>query len=302
LTQADQYLLEQIRQGSADGWAQMVGRYQGRLTAFARSRLGEADAEDMVQETFLAFLTNLSAYRSEASLETYLFSILRRKIADCFRGRSVSVCLLQDVLAGQGGDSSSALQRVPSPEATASWYAARREEGDLRRSALTEALCRAVDRLKDEANLRDLQIVEMLFYCRLRNQEAARQARVRENYVAVLKHRFLKDVRELVQAAHGPAGAGGGLPGGEPAGEETLLADIWETRRPSCLKRSTVGAWLLGTLESPWADYVDFHLHRLGCRFCQANLEDLRRQGQADQSRAVRQRIMASTVGFLPRV
>lgn len=298
LTQADRYLLEQIRQGSADGWAQMVGRFQGRLTAFARSRLGETDAEDMVQETFLAFLTNLASFRQEASLETYLFSILRRKIIDCFRGRATSVCLLQDVLAGQGDDSFQALQRVPSPEATASWYAARREEVDQRRMVLAEALGGAVDRLKDEANLRDLQIVEMLFYCHLRNQEAARQAHVRENYVAVLKHRFLKDVRDLVHAAHAP----GGGTGDWPAGEEAVLADIWETRRPSCLKRSTIGAWLLGTLEAPWADYVDFHLHRLGCRFCQANLEDLRRQGSSGESRILRQRIMASTVGFLPRV
>ena len=54
------------------------------------------------------------------------------------------------------------------------------------------------------------------------------------------------DVREFVQAARAPGPEADDL----PAGEEALLADIWETRRPSCLKRSTIGSWLLRTLEA----------------------------------------------------
>jgi RNA polymerase sigma factor (sigma-70 family) len=295
LTQADQYLLEQIRQGSADGWAQLVGRFQGRLLAFARARLGAADAEDVVQDTFMVLLQRLGSYRGEASLETFLFAILRRKVADWFRGRRFNVCLLQDAMGGQPQDGSDALQRVPSPDPTASWYARRDERRDLRRSALEEALRRVVSRLQEERSLRDLQIVEMLFYCQLRNKEAAGLAGVRENHVAVLKHRFLKEVRDLV----GAAGASTGDSDSVLSGEETLLADIWETLRLSCLKRSTIGAWLLGTLEAPWAEYVEFHLNRLGCRFCKANLDDLNRQGDAQVSRRSRERILASTVGFL---
>lgn len=295
LTQADEYLLEEIRRGSADGWAQLVGRYQGRLEAFARGRMSGEDAEDAVQETFLGLLKDLASYRAEASLETYLFAILRRKMVDAFRGRRFRACLLQDARGSAGEDSSDVLQHLPAPEATASWYARRHEEGDLRRRALETALREAVRRLQEEPNLRDIQILEMLFYGQLANREAARLAGVQENRVAVLKHRFLKDVSQRVHAAGAPA-ADPDLP---LPGEETLLADIWESLRLSCLKRSTIGAWLLGSLDAPWAQYAEFHLHKLGCRFCQANLEDLRRQGTREESRASRQRILASTVGFL---
>jgi RNA polymerase sigma-70 factor (ECF subfamily) len=81
LTEAERYLLESIRQGDADAWSQLVQRYQGRLLAFAHGRMRRsADAEDLVQETFLAFLKGLAAFRGQANLETYLFTILRRKI------------------------------------------------------------------------------------------------------------------------------------------------------------------------------------------------------------------------------
>ena len=49
LSEADQYLLEQVRGGSSDGWSQLVDRYQGRLLAFARQQLRNiSDSEDVV--------------------------------------------------------------------------------------------------------------------------------------------------------------------------------------------------------------------------------------------------------------
>jgi len=295
LTQAEEYLLEQIRQGSADGWAQLVGRFQGRLLAYARSRLRGEDAEDVVQETFLALVKDLLSFRHEASLETYLFAILRRKVVDSLRGRRFRECVLQGPAGGE--DDSDAIQQAPAPDPTASWYARRREDGESRRAALEAALRHAVRKLQEPRGLRDLQVVELLFYAQLPNREAARLAGVSDGHVAVLKHRFLKEVAGLVRSAGAPPeGPEGSLPG-----EENLLADIWEESRLSCLKRNTIGAWLLGSLESPWVEYVDFHLNRLGCRSCRANLEDLRRPAEGAPSQAARKRILASTVGFLRR-
>jgi hypothetical protein len=74
---------------------------------------------------------------------------------------------------------------------------------------------------------------------------------------------------------------------------------VWAQGRLSCPKRNTIGAYLLGTLDEPWRDYVAFHLDQLGCRFCQANHDDLRRALDESESQAIRQRIMKSTVGFL---
>ena len=106
LTQADRYLLDQIRRGDGEGWSSLVTRYQGRLLAFARGRLKQsADAEDIVQETFFHFLKGLPNFREDARVETYLFTILRRKLVDWFRGRHMRLCSLQDVLDSGGGPS-----------------------------------------------------------------------------------------------------------------------------------------------------------------------------------------------------
>jgi len=295
LTQADRYLLEQVRQGSAEGWSQLVGRHQGRLLAFAQGKLGRAaDAEDLVQETFIAFLKSLEGFRAEASLETYLFTILRRKIIDAFRGRKVrDVCLLQD-LRGPGGSTSrsDALGQVAGSEPTGSWYARRDELQERRRAGLVEALRQLLHQLRDGLNFRDLKIVELLFYCQLPNKEAARRVGLNEKNVAVIKHRCLRQVRERIprELLGEPA---------ESAAFENLLTEAWEELRLSCPKRNTIGAYLLGTLESDWQEYVEFHLNTLGCHFCRANLEDLRQQTPAEADSPLRQRILESTVGFL---
>ena len=54
-TEAERYLMDQVRRGSDEAWSQLVERYQGRLIAFARAApRRNMDAEDLVQDTFLA--------------------------------------------------------------------------------------------------------------------------------------------------------------------------------------------------------------------------------------------------------
>jgi len=74
---------------------------------------------------------------------------------------------------------------------------------------------------------------------------------------------------------------------------------VWEAHRFSCPKRSTIGAFLLGTLSDDWRDYVAFHLKQLGCRFCVANLDDMEGQVAAAEQQRLQRRIFESTVGFL---
>src|SRR3954453_11436395 len=125
ITEADKYLIDQIRRGNADGWSQLVARYQGRLLAFARGQLTrKAEAEDLVQDTFVMFLQSLGSFKDEYSLETYLFTILRRKIIDLYRGRQLRACFLNDVNSGLV-DSSTREERIESAEPSASWYVRR---------------------------------------------------------------------------------------------------------------------------------------------------------------------------------
>jgi len=303
LSSGDKYLLEQIRRGDGEGWAALVERYQGRLLAFARGRLRQpADAEDIVQDTFFHFLKGLPAFREDASVETYLFTILRRKLVDHFRGRHMRLCSLQDVLDSGGGSGGSdsgsdsgseAASRLPGPDMTASWYVGRDEQHGLDRAALGAALRALLDRLKDSANMRDLRVIEMLFYGQLRNKDVAKIAGIDEKHVALIKHRALNEVRDHVaRGARSVAGFG------EPPQSDSLVTEVWEEQRLTCPKRSTIGRWLLGTLDGPWQEHVEFHVNRLGCRFCRANLDDLQKKGKEEESTVFRDRILHSTIGF----
>lgn len=307
LTQADRYLLDLIRQGSADGWSQLVERYQGRLLAFARNKLPRsADAEDLVQDTFISFLQGLARFREQAGLETYLFTILRRKIITWFRGRQTNVCFLQDTLSASDRDEAAdPADTLAAPDPTASWYARREEQDEIQHEVLLRALHEIIDDYKQKLDFRHLQIVEMVFYCQLRNKDAAAVAGVTENQVALCKHRCLNEIRALIAAD--PAGRHLALDASTPSGRDpvplsdALLSRIWQEGRISCLKRSTIGAFLLGTLDDAWREYVAFHLDRLGCAFCRANLADLQEQTRHEPAPAFRDRILKSTVGFLSK-
>lgn len=311
LSEADRHLLEQIRSGDADGWQQLVARYQGRLTAFARHKLRQSsDAEDVVQETFIGFLKGLESFRGQASIETYLFTILRRRIINWTRGRKSTLCLLQDVYGANedasNGAPADAQAQIPASDPTASWYVRRDEAHALQENALLAGLGELIDGFKKATNFRDLKVIELLFYCQLRNKDAAQVVGLDEKHVALIKHRCLKQVKQRVQEQmrHGPGGsAWASSPGDEldAALDDGMVAAMWQDQRLSCLKRSTVGAYQLGSLDDDWADYVRFHLDVLGCAFCRANHDDLQRQAERDASQAFRDRIMQSTVGFLSR-
>src|SRR5690349_6131560 len=173
LTEGDRYLLQQITRGDAEGWSQLVRTYQGRLLAFARSRLArKEEAEDLVQDTFIAFLEGFARFRENASVETFLFTILRHKIIDFFRGKQMRVCFLQEVMEGCATDRDRPAQLADS-QPTASWYARRDEHGQILRDALSDALDQLIERLRQTKNFRDLQIIEMLFYAQIRNKDAA---------------------------------------------------------------------------------------------------------------------------------
>ena len=269
-----------------------MDRYQGRLLAFARSRLGnESDAEDAVQETFIAFLKSLGEFRGEASIETFLFVIVRRKIVDSLRGKRTNICSIRDASNLPAGPD--AIERLPAQDPAVSWYVRRDEKQYLQREALIGALRGLIDECKQSGDLRTLEVIEMLFYCRLRNRDISQIAGVSENQVAQIKRRNLAQIRQHVERT---------LPSEQfsPA-SDSLLTEIWESQRLSCPKRNTVGAFVLGTLEPQWHQYVEFHLNRLGCGFCLANLEDIRLQSAGPASLQIHERIMQSTVGFMPR-
>lgn len=83
-------------------------------------------------------------------------------------------------------------------------------------------------------------------------------------------------------------------------GEHSLSA-VWRRQRLTCPSREQLGSFLLQVLDAAQQEYIDFHLHTIGCAFCLANLADLRSRQQEPAPRAQerRRRIFASSAGYL---
>lgn len=83
-------------------------------------------------------------------------------------------------------------------------------------------------------------------------------------------------------------------------GEHSLGA-VWRRERLSCSSREQLGSFLLQALDTEHYEYIEFHLTTVGCPFCQANLDDLKRlQAEAAEPRTTRRRkIVDSSAGVL---
>lgn len=78
------------------------------------------------------------------------------------------------------------------------------------------------------------------------------------------------------------------------------VGEIWHRGRLSCPTRSELGGYLLGTLSADVAAYLEFHLLTIGCRLCQANLEDLQEHSESSNDSTVRRRrFFESSAGYL---
>ncbi|MEN6424292.1 MAG: sigma-70 family RNA polymerase sigma factor [Phycisphaerales bacterium] len=295
MSQTDRCLLEAIRRGDAEAWTQLVDEYQGRLLRFAQTRVPQnADAEDIVQDTFASFIKAARSLRIETSIETYLFGILRNAIVNRLRTRwARTVCLIQDVYCGSEGDLPvDAVAGIASSDPSVSWCVSHEEQHQLQRQILAEALQQFVRDLQDSGKLRDLKIAELVFYCQLAGKEAAKLLKTDEGLVRVVKHRCLKVIREAVTNNEAMRDLSVSF-------SEDLLTEVWASERLSCPKRSTLGAFLLESLSPEWFDYVDFHLTTMGCHFCRASFKDLREQRANEQHTQFRDRVLNSTIGFL---
>ena len=290
-SEADAYLIEAVQRGDQDAWRDIIGRYEGRLISFARRMLAQpAEAEDIVQETFLGLMRSLPNYDKRRSLETYLFAILRNKLNDHFRKQ-------------RGGQRQSleSLELDDAPDAwlsaeTPSRHLAGAEDLERQRSALVECLRKYVDQCRAQSRFQELMVVEMLMVIGMRNREVAADLELTETGVAGIKFRVLERWRDLTaEAAKDHDWSEADL------AATSTVARIWREEGISCLKRSTLGRYLLGALDDDWAAYIEFHADVAGCSRCLANLDDLRAEdaGADDTRNDFRQRCFASSVGFM---
>lgn len=77
------------------------------------------------------------------------------------------------------------------------------------------------------------------------------------------------------------------------------VGEIWRRRQLSCPSRETLGTFVLGVAEPDVEDYIVFHIQVIGCRVCQANLQDLQQQASSSDDVQRRKRYFESSAGLL---
>jgi RNA polymerase sigma-70 factor (ECF subfamily) len=78
--------VERLRQGDRAAFESIVGRHQGRVFGYLRSRILElADAEDLTQEVFLRFYQRLDQFQSASPVRPWLLGIARNLLREHVR-------------------------------------------------------------------------------------------------------------------------------------------------------------------------------------------------------------------------
>ncbi|MDC8758371.1 RNA polymerase sigma factor [Janthinobacterium fluminis] len=128
-------LLKRISAGDRQAFAGIVAHYQRPLFGFlGRMALGQGQAEEVAQETFLRAWQKLGEYRPErAGFSTWLFTIARNLAL-----HELERAARRNELGGAGDLPEPACERPQPPEALALARQQRRLQGALRRLPLAD--------------------------------------------------------------------------------------------------------------------------------------------------------------------
>jgi len=195
-SESDRLLVRQIRAGDARAWEQLVEQFEGRLLAFALHKLrNRTTAEDVVQETFVGFLTSLANFDERRELQTWLFTIASYKITDHLRRSGRRPVQTGDSAEERMGEQSDDKQRMASSLARSA------EKRELENAALARALRQVVDGMRDREEWQRLQVLELLLVKGWQNKDAAKHTGVSEQQVANYRFAAVKKIGELIAGA-----------------------------------------------------------------------------------------------------
>lgn len=191
----DALLVDRIREGDQRAWEDLIRRYEGRLLAFAESRIrNRAASEDIVQDAFIGFLTSLPNYDGRRPLESYLFSICAYKLTDYLRreGRRPAISF-------QSSRASEEPWEVRGPGRAASSIARSGERRNLEERAVCEAIAEQIERWKGNGDWVKLQCLELLFVLGENNKDVASELRLSEQQVANYKSDFQIRLKSIIK-------------------------------------------------------------------------------------------------------
>ena len=87
--ESDERLMARVARGDESALAPLLERYRGALFGFLARRVGEADADDLFQETWLRVVRYRDRFDPERRFSTWLFQIANNLCRDRGRRREV---------------------------------------------------------------------------------------------------------------------------------------------------------------------------------------------------------------------
>jgi RNA polymerase sigma-70 factor (ECF subfamily) len=192
----DTLLVERIRTGKPDAWNELISQYEGRLLSFVQSRLHRrAASEDVVQETFIGFLTSLPNYDVRRPLEGYLFSIAAHKLTDHLRreGRRPALPL------SSTDRSSGGAWNLPGSARPASSIARSGERRSLEEEALAGGMAEQIELWRSKGEWQKIKCMELLFVQGQANKDVAATLDLTEQQVANFKFDFIDRLRGQIK-------------------------------------------------------------------------------------------------------
>lgn len=195
--EADRLLVKRIRQGDSDAWEEFINRYEGRLLAFIRSRLGnQATSEDAVQETFMGFLISLPNYDDSTRLETYLFSIAAHKLTDVLRreGRRPTIPLMAPSSQGSYAEPAGSGRKASSLMRS-------KEDRFVEKEIVGQSLQSLIDLWIEGGEFERLKCMELLFVLGWANKDVAARLGISEQAVANHKHFVVSKLKDAAAKA-----------------------------------------------------------------------------------------------------
>ena len=168
----DAALVERCKRGDVAAFEELYRAHAGRLYSVATRMLGNtAEAEDLLQEIFLAAHRKLDSFRGDSALGTWLYRLATNLCLDHLRSRSTRSRQVTDALeddasladAGAGGLAERAVTRM-----------------DLERAlAQLPEGCRAAFVLHDVEGLEHREVAEVLGIAEGTSKSQVHKARLR---------------------------------------------------------------------------------------------------------------------------
>lgn len=280
-------------------WMAVEREFSGRLLAYVSKRVKDRTArEDVLQETMLGAVRGIANYDPTYTFEQYLFGICHNRTIDHLRRRRPAT-----FDQGEDDESRAGIELHATEQETPSRVVRGRDLEHQARAMLGEILRAWVQETWEQGEFTRLMVIEALLHGGWRNKDTWKRFELRdETSVAGIKFRALARLRELA-AARDPSGRLlAAIAAAAESGEASLdmsLEEVWRDARVSCPARHWLARSVVGTLEAGPRAYVDFHVQEMGCPWCAANLEDLRRSPSAEELAALVERVQASTLRYL---